>query len=206
MAIYKLTAGETRLVKTSSRYVSVIELNGQMSIESPSYGLKPVRVKPGWQLDLEGIPEIYITNIDNADIDAELQDAGVRIFGGGGGAVSVTNKPVIQRIEEPVPFEANVTFNGGTVGIISPDRLETLADKSCAISTGTMLVDAGADRTALIIQNRSETDSLRIGGNQVSPSRGFILEPGSSMTLATKAPVFAYNDGAQAVTVTLTEM
>jgi hypothetical protein len=206
VAKYSLQPSEKRLVKTSSRFLSIIELDGQMQIESPAYNLKPVRVKPGWQLDLDGIQEVYIENIDSVAISAELQDAGIRISSGGGGAVSVTNKPVIQRIEEPMPFNANVTFTEGSVTLVSPNTLDTLPDKVCGISTSTMLANVSADRTTLIIQNLSDTYALRVGGNQVTGNQGFMLEAGGTMSLSTKAAIFAYNANPETVSVSLTEL
>ncbi|CAN0557511.1 unnamed protein product, partial [Laminaria digitata] len=137
MAVYTLQPGETRNIQTPSKFLSILELDGLLSVASSSYGLKPLRVKPGWQLELDGIPEVAIENVDAQAVTVELQDAGVRISGGGGGSVSITNKPVIKRIEEPLDFQANVTFNGGAVELISSNNLNTLADKVCAINAMT---------------------------------------------------------------------
>tara|TARA_B100002049_G_scaffold84968_1_gene62799 strand:+ start:832 stop:1452 length:621 start_codon:yes stop_codon:yes gene_type:complete len=206
MAKYQLAPGETKRVLTSSRYLSIIELDGRMEVASPSKNLKPFQVKPGWNVDLADYSEIEITNTDSVPITAELQDAGVKISSGGGGAVSVTNKPVIQRIEEPMPFNANVTFDKGSVTIISPSMLNTLPDKVCPTSTSTLLADGSEDRTTLMIQNRSAEHELRIGGNTVSANAGFVVEPGGTVSISSRAPVFAYNPAGVSVTVTLTEM
>lgn len=206
MPKYQLQPQETRTIPTQSRYLSILELNGQMTIESPSYQLKAVRVKPGWQLDLQGIQEVTLTNVDSVPIECEVQDAGVKISGGGGGAVSITNKPVIKRIEEPLDFQANVSFDGGSVELISSNNLNTLPDVSCGINTSTLIAAENQQRQTLIIQNQSDEFAVRVGGNQVAANRGFRLEPGATTTLSTRAPVFAYNANGTAVVLALTEV
>jgi hypothetical protein len=206
MAVYTLQPGETRNIQTPSKFLSILELDGLLSVASSSYGLKPLRVKPGWQLELDGIPEVAIENVDAQAVTVELQDAGVKISGGGGGAVSITNKPVIKRIEEPLDFEANVTFNGGAVELISSDNLNTLPDVLCGINTRSLVAPENQVRRTLIIQNQSDEFGVRVGGNQVSANRGFKLEPGATVTLSTRAPVFAYNDNGQGVELALTEL
>lgn len=206
MAVYTLQVGESRNIQTPSKFLSILELDGLLSVSSPSYQLKPLRVKPGWQLELDGIPQVTIENVDNAAVTVELQDAGVKISGGGGGSVSITNKPVIQRIEEPLDFEANVTFNGGAVELIASNNLNTLPDVTCAINASTQIAAENQTRQSAIIQNQSNEHGVRIGGNQVSANRGFILEAGATTTLSTRAPIFAYNDNGQAVTLSITEV
>lgn len=206
MPQYTLQVGESRNIQTPSKFLSVLELNGLLSVSSPSYQLKPLRVKAGWQLELDGIQEVTIENVDSVAVTVELQDAGVKITGGGGGAVSITNKPVIQRIEEPLDFEANVTFNGGAVELIASNNLNTLPDVSCAINAMTLVAAENQTRQSVIIQNQSNEFGVRIGGNQVSANRGFVLEAGATTTLSTRAPVFAYNDNGQAVNVSITEV
>jgi|GEM_PF-4556600 len=206
MAVYTLQVGESRNIQTPSRFLSILELDGLLSVSSPSYQLKPLRVKPGWQLELDGIPQVTIENVDNVAVTVELQDAGVKISGGGGGSVSITNKPVIKRIEEPLDFQANVEFNGGSVELISSNNLNTLPDVLCGINASTQVAVENQQRQTLIIQNQSDEFGVRIGGNQVSANRGFKLEPGATVTLSTRAPVFAYNDNGQGVKLALTEL
>jgi len=206
MAVYTLQPGETRNIQTPSKFLSILELNGLLSISSSSYGLKPLRVKPGWQLDLDGIPQVAIENVDNAAVTVELQDAGVKISGGGGGAVSVTNKPVIQRIEDPIDFQATVEFNGGSVELISSNNLNTLPDVLCGINATTQVAAENQTRRTLIIQNQSDEFAVRVGGNQVSANRGFKLEPGATVTLSTRAVVFAHNANGTGVSLALTEL
>lgn len=206
MAVYTLQPGQTRNIQTPSKFLSILELDGLLSVSSSSYGLKSLRVKPGWQLELDGIPEITIENVDNAAVRVELQDAGIKISGGGGGAVSITNKPVVQRIEEPIDFEATVRFDGGSVEVISSNNLNTLPDVLCGINASTQIAVENQQRRTLIIQNQSEEFGVRIGGNQVSANRGFKLEPGATVTLSTRAPVFAYNDNPLGVALALTEL
>jgi hypothetical protein len=204
MAIHILAVGETKNIAVSSRYLSIVELDGQMRVSSPQFGVKPFSVKAGYQADMNGITSAMIENIDTVTITANVEDAGVKISAQGGGAVTVTNKVVVDRIEQPQEFSANVTFDGGNVGIISPDSLKTLDDVECPINTATLVVPAGV-RNDVIVQNRG-VDDLRVGGNAVNANRGFVLEGGSSLSLGTQAAVFAYNASGGSITVTITEI
>lgn len=202
MAIYTLSAYERKLIKVTSRFLNVLSVGGALDIESPQFDLKPIRVKSGWQLDLNGINEVYLYNAENAENIVEAQDAGIPISLGGGGGVTVENKPVIQRIEESIQVEAQATVDGGTVAIVARDVSNAITKKTIEPGQRLRIVDArnAIDRkiTLQLITENTQRSKVYIGADQsISDDRGLVLfgniDSIASMSISNQSAVWAYN-------------
>jgi hypothetical protein len=205
MAVYKLEANEKRRISTSSRFLNVLSIGGAVEVDSPSYDLKPVRVRSGWQLDLDAIPEVFITNLEGAQNIVEMQDAGIKISLGGGGGVTIENKPVIQRIEEGLNVTANATVTGGSFTVVTRDIFTALS--KVTISAGERAQFAPArvalDRkvTIQIVSDNSARAVVNVGNDAtIDETKGVLLVGNinaiAAYEVSNQSAVWIYNSGA----------
>lgn len=86
---------------------------------------------------------------------------------------------------------------------IGPNVIVTAADATVTSSAAVVLADR-PDRDAAIVQNQSDTVTIRLGDSAITASRGIRLGPGETATLYTTAAVYGISEGAN-VTVARAE-
>ncbi len=141
---------------------------------------------------------------DNLQIDYEMN--GLEATMGSNSGVEIVNNPTIQKIIDPIDFEANVTFNEGTVHVITPTQIADKSDVTVNAKVSGKIADANPNRKALLIQVLSESKTeLRIGSDNVSATRGIYVAGSKAapavIPIETTAEIHAFNDtdGVQAV-------
>ncbi|WP_435275703.1 hypothetical protein ACMAZF_01325 [Psychrobium sp. nBUS_13] len=102
MPIIRIDAGKEKLIKTSGKYLSIINSTGSFSIESPQFG--SVLGELGRQLELDDVREVLFCNTSNQPLNVEYEVANIKVhISGKGGAVSIENLPAVQAVS----FESN---------------------------------------------------------------------------------------------------
>lgn len=133
----------------------------------------------------------------------------VQISTTNGAAVSVPGGVLVNNAGagQKVPVEVfGAVFNATNIGIMSPAVLAGAADVSVNATTTTQIIAADAVNTEreVIIKNLlANAATMRIGGATAAASVGHELAPGESITLNTKAVIYAYNAGAAAQSVSV---
>jgi len=98
---------------------------------------------------------------------------------------------------------ASVTANL-TTNIAPGNTLPTGGDVSCAAGAATLLAALDATRLTITVSNPSgNSGTMRIGPAGVTATKGFLLEPGETVTIATTAAVYAWNTGVGAEDVSV---
>ncbi len=86
---------------------------------------------------------------------------------------------------------------------IGPNVIVSAADATVSNSAAVVIAER-PDRDAAIVQNQSDTVTIRLGDSAITTSRGIRLAPGETATLYTTAAIYAISEGAD-VTVALAE-
>lgn len=139
-----------------------------------------------------------------AQVDYQISDLPVQ--------TNATQNLTIQRIIEPIQFEASVkVVDGLKVELISPNQLSSLPDKTIQPGQTVKLSSNALGRKQSAVQVISDDVTLlRVGGANVDASSGAILK-GSITALASTvidsaADVYAYNASNTEAKVSVTEV
>lgn len=107
MPIIRIDAGKEKLIKTSGKYLSIINSTGSFSIESPQFG--SVLGELGRQLELDDVREVLFCNTSNQPLNVEYEVANIKVhISGKGGSVSIENLPAVQEVRFSESFEQSV--------------------------------------------------------------------------------------------------
>lgn len=209
--IIKLQAGESRLFPTAGRYLNVIAASDSFVISNSALGLSANAVKAGWIIDLDKYPSIDLENPTDKTLSIELQSSQLKINAAGGESVSISNKPVIQRIEESINVTAQATVENGTVHVVPGTNLHADQDKTIGTGSKVKLLAANPNRKSVLVQVISESRTrLRIGSSSVSAGRGVFIAGSitapASMTIECSGDVYAFNESDETATVAVTEV
>jgi hypothetical protein len=86
----------------------------------------------------------------------------------------------------------------------SPPVLLTTTDLSITATTQALLLSENLSRVEAFISNNGSSD-IRVGDVNTGASRGVKVTPGATVIITSSAALYAYNTGAAAVTVGITE-
>jgi len=206
-----LSVGESDNYETDgNKWLEVRYSDGEIEISAPN--LSPVRLSSGEVYDVSGVAKLTVRNASGAANKVTLQTFDRLKVGNLATDVSVSNAVIVERINQPLDFEANVVFEEGTVHVISGAQVADKDDINISSKQSKKLVDANPNRKAVLIQILSDAKTaLRIGSSNVSAIRG-IYAAGSKLAPAivpieTSAELHAFNDtdGVAAV-VSITEV
>lgn len=104
MPMIRIDAGKEKLIKTSGKYLSIINSTGSFSIESPQFG--SVLGELGRQLELDDVREVLFCNTSNQPLNVEYEVANIKVhISGKGGAVSIENLPAVQEVRFSESFK-----------------------------------------------------------------------------------------------------
>ena len=131
MPMIRIDAGKEKLIKTSGKYLSIINSTGSFSIESPQFGA--VLGELGRQLELDDVREVLFCNTSNQPLNVEYEVANIKVhISGKGGSVSIENLPAIQEVRFSESFEQSVNvgnfptqFNVGNLPAVQAVSLES---------------------------------------------------------------------------------
>lgn len=118
----------------------------------------------------------------------------------------------IQRIIEPIQFEASVNVNDGQkVEVMKPTRLNTLPDRLVSAGERVRVTSNSQGRQSTLLQVISdELTALRVGGSDVSANAGALLvgalDMPASTVIETSAAVWVYNASKTAAKISVTEV
>lgn len=208
MAVHILKANQRKQIKVSRRFLSILSIGGSVSLDSPEFDLAPIKIKSNYQLDLDGITEVYLENNEPFDNPVEVQDAGIRITMSGGGGVTIENTPSIRRIEEPITVQATSTVENGTINILSNDVLLPLNITTLQAGQSAQIVAprnaVGRKITLQVISNptaAAPVSVIHVGHNSsIDNSKGAVLSGSidaiGSAEFATTSAIFVHNASA----------
>jgi hypothetical protein len=212
MPKYTIAAGDRILVQTPSEYLNIISVTGVLTVESPQFGLKSFSAYSGYKLRMPKITSVYFLNESNAETVVIAEDNNAEITQSGGGDVSIQNAVTVQKIIEPFPFEANVTFDNGTFGALSSQVVNANLHVSIPAGTAREIIPARA-KTARKIDLQVISDAmtdLYIGtDNGINAGSGLLIRGSidfiGSGSFETEAAIWAFNDSATAAKVAVME-
>lgn len=102
-----INAGQEKPVKTSGKYLSIVNSTGSFAIESPMFG--SVLGELGRQLELDNVREVMFVNTRNEPVNIEYEVANIKVhISGKGGAVSIDNLPAVQEVRFSDAFKQSV--------------------------------------------------------------------------------------------------
>ncbi|QYK03127.1 hypothetical protein [Shewanella psychrotolerans] len=209
--IITLQAGETRLFPTAGRYFNVIAASDTFELSNSALGLAANQIKAGWIVDLEKYPSVDIENKHSYPITLELQSSQLKINAAGGESVSISNKPIIQRIEESIRVDAQATVENGTVHVVLGASVADAQDITITAGQKVQVLAANPDRKSALIQVLSATRTdLRIGSNAIQAGRGVFVSGSKSapavMPIESTGALYAFNESGDIATLSVTEI
>lgn len=131
MPMIRIDAGKEKLIKTSGKYLSIINSTGSFSIESPQFG--SVLGELGRQLELDDVREVLFCNTSNQPLNVEYEVANIKVhISGKGGSVSIENLPAVQEVRFSESFKQSVNvgnfptqFNVGNLPAVQRVAIES---------------------------------------------------------------------------------
>ena len=104
--------------------------------------------------------------------------------------------------------DSRASFEGDITAPIQPAVTNVpLDDVSVSANAQALLEGATSNRLELVVGVPStQSNGVRIGDSTVAAGKGTLVEPGQIVTIASSAALYAYNEGDQAVAVTLTSL
>lgn len=209
--IITLQAGQTRSFPTAGRYLNVIAASDSFLISNSAKSLAVITVKAGWIIDLADYASVDIENPSQNAITLELESQNVKISAAGGESVAISNKPVIQRIEESIRVDAQATVENGTVHIVPGTTINDDVDKTVNAGAKVQLLAANPNRKSVLVQVISATRTdLRIGSYSVTAGRGVYVAGSKSapgvMPIDSTGAIYAYNESGSLATLSVTEV
>ena len=169
MPIIRIDAGKEKLIKTSGKYLSIINSTGSFSIESPQFGA--VLGELGRQLELDDVREVLFCNTSNQPLNVEYEVANIKVhISGKGGSVSIENLPAIQEVRFSESFEQSVNvgnfpteFNVGNLP--STQQVSIKAGQSLSVENFPSEFDVGNFPTEFNVGNFPTEFSVKSGGS-----------------------------------------
>lgn len=209
--IVTLKAGESRFFPNANTYLNVIAASDIFVISNSSLGLSPITVKSGWILDMAAYPSLDVFNPTDNPITLELESQPVKISAGGGESVFISNKPVIQRIEEAIQVNAQATVENGTVHIVPGTSINDVQDKTVNAGAKVQLLAANPNRKSVLVQVISATRTdLRIGSSTVAAGRGVYVAGSKAapgvMPIESTGAIYAFNESNETALLSVTEV
>lgn len=134
----------------------------------------------------------------NEDVQISTTDGAVVSIPGGVVVTNGVGAPV------PVALTAPVTLIATDVGMLSPNALAGVADVAVVAGVAGLIVAADAvnkEREVIVKNISTNAAVMRIAGATAAAGVGHELAPGESITLNTRAAVYAYCAVAQSVSV-----
>ncbi|MGR5278804.1 hypothetical protein ACPV5J_19135 [Vibrio rotiferianus] len=125
---------------------------------------------------------------------------------------NATQNITIQRIIEPIQFEASVkVVDGLQVEVIASSGMDSLPDKTVNAGQTVTINSNKLGRKQTLIQVISDdVTALRVGGAGVSANAGALLKGSinapASMVIDNAAPVYVHNASATAAKISVTEV
>ena len=205
-----IAANKSAKLSAEGRFLLLRSSTGALEIKAQNRDSYQMLVGESLQVDNDN--NFIVKNLENSEIIAVFESVDYKVQSAGNAAVTVANKPIIQRIEEAIQVNAQATVENGTMHVIASTSLADLQDKTIAAKTKSLLIGANPNRKAVLIQVISdEKTELRVGTSNVSSNRG-IFVAGSKLSPAiipieTTAELHAYNDhGTATATIAVTEV
>ena len=204
-----LQPGAELNIPTPGLWLSILAATGIFQVSSDEFS--PLEGKTGKKFHLEDITQVTLFNPNVDSIEVEYESANIRVESAGGGSVSVDNKVVVQRIEDPIVVNAQATVDNGTMTSQSHSSLTELPDVNIAANAKALVIPAagnGVEKRTVIIQNISAAEQLlRVGGSTVAVNRGAKLlnKDGliASVEFECLGEVHVYNDSGSQATVSV---
>jgi hypothetical protein len=210
MAIEIIGAGKSISIPTPALYLSIIGSTGNFEIYSPKIGLLAGRI--GRQFVLDGVAELEFKNSSANEIEVDYEIANIRIFGSGSGSVDIGNTPSIQRIIDPIDFEATVTFDTGTVAQLAGQVMNTPPHITVPAGQAAQIVAARASvgrQVDLQVISAEITELYLCADNTASNAKGVLcagnFDFAGSATIKTESAIWAFNDSATDAKVAVME-
>ncbi|MBC54116.1 MAG: hypothetical protein CMQ34_09830 [Gammaproteobacteria bacterium] len=132
-------------------------------------------------------PGQYGTSQDRASVNID----GVIV-----GEVEVTNTPTVNLTGSSVTVATNIANTGTALDDV------TVSNVAVAIATG----DPGVRLELMISIPETETNGIRIGGSDVTATKGGYIPPGTIVFVPFESTLYAIRDGAADVKVTMTAL
>ncbi|MBY5920418.1 hypothetical protein [Ferrimonas balearica] len=205
-----LQPGESRMFPTAARFLNVLAASDPFIIANHDAGLPDTQLKSGWIVDVQDYTSVDVSNPNDSELQLELQSSALRIQASGSESVEVSNKLVIERIEQGIEVNAAATIEGGTVASLGANQSQPLATHTVAPGETLKLCDArDAPGRAVVVQVYTDDDTAaraRLGAEAPTESAGVMLL-GSGMApasheWATQTAVYIRNTGTGPLKVT----
>ncbi|KUI99923.1 hypothetical protein VRK_06360 [Vibrio sp. MEBiC08052] len=165
-------------------------------------GLKPQRLESGDRIQVTEFENMFLTHHspDTVNFDYQISDLEHK--------PASTSGLVVQRIIEPLKFNAKVTVTDGQkVELISPSAMTTQPDIEIAAGEKARLTTGGYRQLTIQVIS-DEVTTLRIGDFNVSSNRGLMVMGSSnavgSVSLDFSGELYAYNASATHARLTVT--
>ena len=132
---------------------------------------------------------------DDSRQESIYEGVGKRVYYDSFDLESATGQTVVIEAGYGSVFDGRASANVNVTTNIAPgNTLDNGGDVSIAASSALLLSAANPTRLYLLVTNpSSNSNSFRIGSATVGASNGILLEPGTTLPVATTAAVYAYN-------------
>jgi len=154
-------------------------------------GLSPQRLESGDRINVLEFEKMYLNHRQTSAVDFDYQISDLEH------KPASTSGLVVQRIIEPIQFEASVKVDDGLkVSIISPKQMSTHPDIEIAPQSKFKLSSGGAHQiTVQVISD--ELTAVRVGDFNVAGNRGLLVTGNQhatgSISLDFSGELYAYN-------------
>ncbi|WP_046030544.1 hypothetical protein [Vibrio vulnificus] len=171
-----------------------------------SDSFRPSGIQTGDAINVTEFDAVRFENesVSVAKVEYQISDLPVQ--------TNATQNITIQRIIEPIQFEASVkVVDGLKVELIAPNQLVSAQDKTIAPGQTAKVTSNALGRKQTAIQVISdEATTLRIGGANVAENVGALLRGSisavASMVIESGAEVYVFNGSNTTATVSVTEV
>jgi len=205
-----IAVGDDLVVKTSGRYLSIINATAQFQI-SGDFG--ELAGKVGRQYDLVDVSEVLFSNTGESAVTIEFEIANIIVLGAGNGTVTVENEIVVKKIIDGIEVSATVSsIEDGKVRYIQANVLNQFADVTIPANSAAQLIAANdvTNRRVTMQIISAELTTLRIGkDNTIDATKGTLIR-GSINDIFTgvienTSAIWLYNASDDIATITLQE-
>lgn len=191
-----------------SKWLEVRYSSGEIEVSSPT--LNPVRLSSGEVYDVSGSSKLTIINVSGEENTISLQTFDRLKVGNLATDVAVTNKVVIDRIEQALTVNAQFDSNNA-IHVVSGGTYKAHADKTVNAKQSRELLPANANRKFATIQLISgAVTPVRIGDATVAANvgsyvSGSLAKP-ATIEIKTTDAIHAFNDADSEANFTITEV
>lgn len=185
MAIAKIAAGSEKRIPTTSKYLKVSKVSGELLAYNEEAGIREFYLEQNSIVENEGVKALSLINRTAEEVEIEYYLMDMKVTSGDTGTVEIKGPVTVDSITNGVSVNASI----GSVEILPANTFIEFEDLTLTTAATRLVLSADSTRKeAEIFLHGDEYSEVRIGSNAISATKGRILKGGGgvvgSMTIS----------------------